>query len=83
MIIVNNNVYVTCFVIVTDFTVIIDLVLFIYFYPYLYLLSVDQSYASFLSRVVILCVYIDRFTIIYAPAHNYFRRAKLRNAPFS
>ena len=59
MIIVNNNFYVTYDVIVPDFTIIIDLVLFIYFYPLPYLLSVDQSYASFLSRVIIFDVYIE------------------------
>ena len=42
----------TCDVIFTDFTIIIDLVLFIYFYTLHYLPSVDQSYASFLSRVL-------------------------------
>ena len=49
----------TCDVIVTDFNIIIDLVLFIYFYPLPYLLSVDESYASFLSRVLIFGVYIE------------------------
>ena len=57
--IVNNNFYVTCNVILTDFTISTDLVLFIYFYSLPYLLSVDQSYASFLSRFLIFIVYIE------------------------
>ena len=36
---VNNNFYVTCDVIVTDFTIIIGLLLIIYFYPLPYLQS--------------------------------------------
>ena len=59
MIVVNNNFYVTCDFIITDFTIIIDLVLFIYFFPLPYLQSVDQSHASFLSRVLIFVVYIE------------------------
>ena len=64
LIIVNNNFYGTCDVIVTDFIIIIELGLFIYFHPLPYLLSVDQIYASFLSRVLIFVVYIEAKTTL-------------------
>ena len=64
--------YLTCDVIVTDFNIIIDLVLFIYFYPLPYLLSVHQSYASILSCVRILIVYIEAKDPFASPPFEHF-----------